>query len=324
MAQEQPGLSVEYVNGFMDARELYSRRRPLGVIAYGDGRPDDLLARSRSALAAAAGGEAFEIWRVADEVEALHTEKVFGAVSTHYAFGAIEVLEDPALSLEASIESAYRELFLFLERAGLRQPIRFWNYLSGITDEQGGMERYRRFNAGRQSAFQALLRQERPPVASCLGCRGARSMIYVLGAREPALAVENPRQVSAYAYPACYGPVSPSFSRASRHSLNNADTLFISGTASIVGHETRHVLDFDAQMAETFTNLRLMMDLTEQGAAGDGQWAVKTYLRDPGKLEQLDAALAALLPAGAQRLHLAGDICRKELLLEIEAVRCAV
>ncbi len=172
------------------------------------------------------------------------------------------------------------------------------------------MERYRRFNIGRQRAFQALLRQDVPPVSSCLGCKGARSVIYALAAKEPALAVENPRQVSAYAYPACYGPVSPSFSRASRHTLNDLDTIFISGTASIVGHETHHVADFDAQLAETLKNLGLMMELTGQGAEGKGQWAVKTYLRDPGKIDKLDAALIAFLPEGSQRLHLLADICR--------------
>ncbi len=323
MAQERPGLSVAYLNGFAGALELCARRRPLGVIAYGDARSGELPFGLRSTLVPAAGGEAFEIWHVAGEVEEFRRGKVVGAVSRHYAFGAIEVLDDPALPFEASIEGAYRELLGFLDQAGLPQPIRFWNYLSRITEDQGGMERYWRFNIGRQRAFQALLRQAVPPVASGIGGDGPGSVIYVLAAKQPADAVENPRQVSAYAYPACYGPVSPSFSRASRHSLQGLDTLFISGTASIVGHETCHVGDFDAQLKETLNNLRVMMDLTGQGAAQEGQWAVKTYLRDPRRQDQLDAALAAMLPAGAQRFHVLGDICRKDLLLECEAVRYA-
>jgi chorismate lyase / 3-hydroxybenzoate synthase len=323
LVQVEPGLFVNYVSGFSGGIERYARHRPLGVVAFGSlqGQADFRL---NGTLTPAAGEGALEIWQAADEVEDFHTGMVIGARSANYAFGAIEILEDPALSLEASMEYAYRELLLFFEQAGLPQPIRFWNYLSGITDDQDGMERYRLFNIGRQRAFQALLRQDVPPVASCLGCKGERSVIYALAAKEPALAIENPRQVSAYAYPACYGPVSPSFSRASRHLLNGLDTLFISGTASIVGHETRHVADFDAQMDETLKNLRLMMELTGQGAESNGQWAVKTYLRDPGKMDKLDAALAAFLPEGSQRLHLLADICRKELLLEIEAVRCAI
>lgn len=323
MSKAQPGLSVAYLNGFAGANELCARRRPLGVVAYGGACSGDLPFGLRSTLAPAAGGDAFEIWQVADEVEEFRMGKVVGAVSRHYAFGAIEVLEDPALPLEAGIEGAYRELLGCLEQVGLPHPIRFWNYLSRLTEDQGGMERYWRFNIGRQRAFQALLRQAVPPVASCIGGEGPASIIYVLAAKHPAHAIENPRQVSAYAYPACYGPVSPSFSRASRHSLQGQDTLFISGTASIVGHETRHVGDFDAQLGETLNNLRVMMDLTGQGAAQDGQWAVKTYLRDPRRLEQLDAALVAMLPAGAQRFHVLGDICRTDLLLECEAVRYA-
>jgi chorismate lyase/3-hydroxybenzoate synthase len=303
--------------------DFYSRNRPLGVIAYGDHPSGDWPCQLRCSLAPAAGGQAFEIWQVADEVEEVRAGNVVGTVSRDYAFGAIEVPEDPALPLETSIESAYRELLLFLDQVRFPQPLRFWNYLSRITENQVGMERYWRFNIGRQRAFQDILRQAVPPVASCIGCEGPASIIYVLAAKHPACAIENPRQVSAYAYPPSYGPVSPSFSRASRHSLHGLDTLFISGTASIVGHETCHVADFDAQLKETVKNLGVMMDLTGQGAARDGQWAVKTYLRDLHKAEQLDAALKIMLPAGSQRLHLRGDICRKELLLEIEAVRCA-
>lgn len=316
-----PGLRVDYLQDLRMAGARLGGHGQLGVVSFGGPHVAPSPGMIHVALEPSAPAPIFELWHVEDAVEPLCLGNIFGTVSNHYAFAAIEILEDNGQPLEESVEQAYRDLFHFLQRARGFQPIRFWNYLSHITDHQDGMERYWRFNIGRQRAFAACLRQERPPVATGIGCAGPRSVIYMLAARRPAEPVENPRQISAYAYPDRYGPASPRFSRASRH---ESETLFISGTASIVGHETRHPSDFDAQMAETLINLGLMMRLTEEGCANEGRWAIKTYLRDAAHAAKLEKALAAVLPAGTQYLHLAADICRKDLLVEIEAVRCAL
>ncbi len=119
MEQAEPGLSVRYVSGFSGGIERYTRHRPLGIIAFGNrqGQPDFFL---HGALAPAAGEGALEVWQIADEVEDFGAGRVIGARSRDYAFGAIEILEDPALSMEASMEYAYRELLIFLNRRGCR------------------------------------------------------------------------------------------------------------------------------------------------------------------------------------------------------------
>lgn len=316
-----PGLKVDYVHDLRTAGAVLGGRGQLGLVGYGGPHVAPSPRMIHVALEPAAGKPIFELWHVEGPAEPLCIGNAVGTVSGQYAFAAIEIEDDSGQSLDENVEQAYRDLFLFLQQAQGFQPIRFWNYISNITDHQDGMERYWRFNIGRQRAFAALLQQDRPPVATGIGCTGSRSVIYVLAARRPAEPVENPRQISAYAYPERYGPASPRFSRASRH---EGETLFISGTASIVGHETRHATDFDAQMRETLTNLDLMIRLTEAGCVSDGRWAIKTYLRDSAHAVKLETALADSLPAGTRYLHLAADICRKDLLLEIEAVRCAV
>ncbi|HTI03229.1 MAG TPA: hypothetical protein VL752_19980 [Acidisoma sp.] len=293
----------------------------LGVVRYGGAAAGADPGIVHIALEPVARAPVFEIWHAEDETAPLCVGDVLGTVSSQYCFGAVEIADEAGRLLDDSVERAYRDLFLFLQQAGDFQPIRFWNYIGDILADQDGMERYWRFNLGRERAFAALLRQERPPVATGIGCGGMRTVIYVLGARNPAEPVENPRQISAYVYPQRYGPASPRFSRASRH---EGGTLFISGTASIVGHESRHPGNFDAQMRETLRNLDVMMRLTEEGSTRDGRWAIKTYLRDGAHAAKLEAALAASLPPGTQYLHLVADICRTDLLLEIEAVRCAV
>jgi len=147
-------------------------------------------------------------------------------------------------------------------------------------------------------------------------------MIYFLAAREAAKPIENPRQVSAYAYPPLYGPSSPSFSRAGWHGSDTAGTLFISGTASIVGHETRHHGDIHGQIAETLENLKALIAHAGPALAEahPEDWALKIYLRDPLYFAAAEPAITAMFGAASQRLYLHAEICRPDLLIEIEAV----
>jgi chorismate lyase / 3-hydroxybenzoate synthase len=146
-------------------------------------------------------------------------------------------------------------------------------------------------------------------------------VIYFLAARTPARPIENPRQVSAYEYPPIYGPRSPSFSRASIYAQGSMEALFISGTASIVGHETRHRGDLPSQISETTENLRALIGAAEQTASAplSGHWALKIYLQNPAYREAVNPAIDAMFGVDSQRLYLRGDICRSDLLLEIEA-----
>ncbi len=287
----------------------------LGVVGYGAGRPADLAADIpfiQTPLAPLAGGTAYEIWQAPGPVRACAAGPVAGAYGGGLAFGAVRLAPG---AMEETVEQAYDALFHFLAEAGCPVPLRFWNYLGDILGDEAGMERYRRFNIGRHRAFTRHLRQAVPPAASGVGGVG-ESVIYVLGGQAPAVAVENPRQMSAYAYPPQYGPRSPGFSRAGR--LGGA--LFISGTASIVGHETRHADNATAQAAETAENLRTLISaagLEHTLGRGEG-WAVKTYMREGGA-DVLTPVLAQVFGAGAQRLDLRGDVCRSDLALEVEA-----
>ncbi len=297
----------------------------LGVVGYGAERPDFLPASCpfvATPLNPAEGPEMLEIWRAASPCRPVKIGEVTGACNGELAFGTVAIDEAGAGSLEAAVEAAYLGIFDFLDTTGFAAPIRFWNYLTAITEDEDGIERYRRFNIGRHQAFAARLRQPLPPAASGVGgCHGA-SAIYFLAAHEPALTVENPRQVSAYSYPPIYGPRSPSFSRASFHALGPARTLFISGTASIVGHQTLHLDDLRGQINETIENLRAVIEAAEQRASAplDEHLAFKIYLHDAGYRETVDRAVETAFGPGCQRLYLRGDMCRSELLLEIEAV----
>ncbi|HYP62483.1 MAG TPA: hypothetical protein VEQ16_01270 [Acidocella sp.] len=307
-----PLLHLRYASRFEAAEHV------LGVIGFGAGRPAGLAAETpfiQAPLSPLSGGAAYEIWQADAPVRPLRVGPVQGAYNEELAFGAVRI-DEAGLSPEDATERAYEAIFEFLARTGCAEPIRFWNYLGDILGEVDGLERYRRFNIGRHRAFLRHLRQAVPPAASGVGGHGA-SVIYVLAAREAARAVENPRQVSAYDYPPQYGPRSPGFSRAGLF----GGALFVSGTASIVGHETRHEGDAAAQAAETAANLRALITAAGlEKALGRGEgWALKAYLRVAADREVLAPVLADLFGAGAEILYLHGEICRADLALEVEA-----
>ncbi|MGH8150795.1 MAG: pteridine-dependent deoxygenase, partial [Steroidobacteraceae bacterium] len=134
--------------------------------------------------------------------------------------------------------------------------------------------------------------------------------------------IENPRQVSAYRYPRQYGPAAPTFSRAM---LLSERLLMVSGTASIVGHASRHPGSLASQIDETLANLECVLArATALEPALPRGWGahslLKVYLRRRASAAEAAARLAARLPPAVRYVILEADICRAELLVEIDCV----
>jgi enamine deaminase RidA (YjgF/YER057c/UK114 family) len=279
--------------------------------------------------------EVLEVWRTDAPTQADSHGRVRYARGGDFLFGSLAVheaeLADSASSartpLEAATDLAYREMYAALAAAGTPQLVRVWNYIPDINVDTHGLERYRQFNTARHEASLASGRavSGSVPAASALGAAtGSPLTIYFLASHRAPAFIENPRQVSAYRYPAQYGPRSPAFSRATVLGEGSEATLFISGTASIVGHRTLHAGDPAAQTRETLVNIEAL--LGEAGRwAGRGtlrleRLAYKVYVRDPLQLPAIRAELEAALGRNAAVLFLQADICRRDLTVEIEAV----
>ena len=97
--------------------------------------------------------------------------------------------------------------------------------------------------------------------------------------------------------------------------------VLVSGTASIVGHVSQHEGDAQAQLAETLRNLAAVTaHAGVRREAAHRQDLLKVYVRDPTLVPMIAERLRAAYP-GASPIFLAGDICRRELLLEIECLQ---
>ncbi|WPG35036.1 Rid family hydrolase [Variovorax sp. EBFNA2] len=277
-------------------------------------------------------GAMADVWHVGDgtQVRSGTTGIARWRTDGHWLLGAIDLDEAvEGQSLTELAQRAYRDLFRTLEQAGTPHLQRIWNYLPRINADGGGLERYRQFNLGRQEAFFEAGRAafEGAPAACALGIRQGALSIRFLAGRAAPLPVENPRQVSAYRYPETYGPRSPTFSRAALADIGDGQVaLFISGTASIVGHETVHHGDVREQTRETLRNLEAVIaSALAQTTARFSLDALDgvVYVRHPSDTEAvrevIEAALGAHAPMARHAVYLEADICRSDLLVEIEA-----
>jgi len=234
--------------------------------------------------------------------------------------------ESDSGALLRATEIAYRDIFGVLNETEHRHLIRVWNYLPEINREADGDERYRHFNSARQLAFRNSGRSTvgTVPAASALGSpAGSPISIYFLAARQPPKMIENPRQTSAYHYPPKFGRYSPIFSRACVLSESAGTNLFVSGTASIVGHETIHQGDVAGQTRETMANINALL-MEANRVVGSERYSLnglkfKVYVRQPSDLRAIAAALEGSLRSSTPIVYLQADVCREDLLVEIEA-----
>jgi chorismate lyase / 3-hydroxybenzoate synthase len=280
-------------------------------------------------------GGVFEVWRTQQAVDSGTRGRLRFARTSDLLFGCIAVTEQeppPSLAiaertpLYEATERAYREILGMLDALGFPHLIRVWNYVPEINRDTHGTERYRQFNSARQAA---LLASGRPitgnvSAACALGAAtGSPLVVYFLSSHTLPTFVENPRQISAYNYPPQYGARSPVFSRATVMREPDGMTLFISGTASIVGHRTIHAGDTAAQTRETLTNIEALLEEANRVTGSDeftlDALACKVYVRHPSELPVIQAELRAALGPSARAVYLQADICRRDLSVEIEA-----
>ena len=273
------------------------------------------------------GASMFEVWTHSAPVSRADNADIRCSRTDEILYGCFEIDQLTGENMESLTFRAYSKLFDFIDRESYSNLLRIWHYFPHINASENGQERYHGFNAGRHEAFTAKARiigKESVPAACALGSRSGPMVIYFLASKTPGMPLENPRQTSAYHYPAQYGPRSPTFSRAMLVGAGRQQKLFISGTASILGHETRHQGDASAQARETVENIRALLEEARRAgfepSDAERQWALKIYLNDSTYLSLVRAQVIAEFGAALQVIYLQADVCRADLLLEIEAV----
>lgn len=298
----------------------------IGLVKHGREAGAETLGMVRFAelgLPVLAGSRTSEVWHADAPVRTETTDRLSVSHGGGLAAVTLRLVEDGS-DLEQQLHDAYAELLAAVARVGCSRLLKIANYMPAITapDRTAPLprQRYHALSLGRARAFAEAGVPAPPPAACALGLpAGAAIKLACLAADRPGQALENPRQVSAYRYPDRYGAQSPSFSRAMLTPPGlGRRLLLVSGTASIVGHESRHLGDVGAQCDEARANLQALLGASRAAGASPVEPALsfRAYLRRPADLALVQARFAAEPNA----LFLQAEICRDELLVEIEGV----
>ncbi|QWT19291.1 hypothetical protein KPL74_16270 [Bacillus sp. NP157] len=265
------------------------------------------------------GDACVETWTVDADVEHGADGDLRWSRGGGWLYAAVECHEDDHGGPEAAAAHAYRRLSALVAASPESHVQRIWNYLGAINAGAGDDERYKQFCTGRIDGMGDAFAQGFP-AASAIGHHASQGLlqVYLLATDRPGTRVENPRQVSAWRYPRQYGRTPPSFARGTL--LPADDVLAISGTAAVVGHASAHAGDVVAQLDETRRNLDALLASGGLPPGFDGQASLKAYVRHPDDAAAMRAFAEAHWPA-APLLMLHGDICREELLVEIDGWR---
>ncbi|MEN8163163.1 MAG: hypothetical protein ABFS37_03460 [Acidobacteriota bacterium] len=240
-----------------------------------------------------------------------------------------------ATLLREMTKQTYRAIF---DAIGARHLIRVWNFIPGLLDPVGSSpQRYMVFNAGRHDAFGQRFngRQEFPsvvPTASGVGTSGTDLEIHALASEVLGTALANPRQIDSFSYSQEYGWPPPCFARATAVTWPGAaaERLLVGGTAAVRGEKTVFEDSLEGQTEETFKNLAAVVGagLGNHGLDVEDDFVrkdllarfrhIRTYYTQPESLEAIAASTARVFP-NAEPIELArAELCREDLLIEIE------
>ncbi len=298
----------------------------------------------------ACGAEvALEVWAV--DAESARVER-FGAHAVGISGGGGRWVYCTGIMPAPSRRRAYDQTMDGLRRmqtslaqagSGFANVVRTWFYLGGITEPEGNTERYKELNRARADFYQGIaFANGRPqrnglhngvyPASTGIGMAGS-SLVMSCAAfhterRDARLvALENPRQTPAYCYHPRYSPKSPKFSRGVALQVGDCLITWVSGTASIVDSETHHLDDLQRQTEQTIDNIQHLIARENLAAHGlepacatlEDFAMVRVYLKHPsyfGRCKTICDRRFGPTPTA----YSVADICRTELLVEIEGI----
>lgn len=234
---------------------------------------------------------------------------------------------------------AFRQIEDILSTVGmpLSAIVRQWNYIERIgAFDARGSQNYQDFNNER-SAFYGETEWERGyPAATGIGMQygGVSIDADVLAGLETELTIhrlDNPLQVSAHAYSqqVLLGQsekTTPKFERGKVVAFSNKNLIYISGTAAIRGEQSLAEMGIEEQTRATLMNIIALIgreNLRASGVEVPPDAISLQLLRVYLKREEDEACVRNILERaypGLPVAYMVADICRPELLIEMEGI----
>lgn len=215
-----------------------------------------------------------------------------------------------------------------LEREGfpLNSIIRQWNYIEQITRYDGEDQHYQLFNNARSACYARTTWDNGYPAATGIGASRGGILVDLDAAVFAhagcyATPIDNKLQVAAHAYSdqvleaAHSKKTTPKFERAKSMTFGDRKLIYVSGTAAIRGEESLVGVGLERQFQITMENIAELTGTAELKM-------LRVYLKNEDLYEECERLLSAYAP-DIPVSYMWADVCRDELLIEIEGIAVA-
>jgi enamine deaminase RidA (YjgF/YER057c/UK114 family) len=217
--------------------------------------------------------------------------------------------------------------------------VRQWNFIGNILEMKKGYQNYQVFNEVRSEFYGKYRTVAGYPAATGVGMKHGGVFLDFCaikpGDSVKLKSISNPMQVNAYEYSqqvlkglTINGNLvkhPPQFERAILMMNKTSSTIFVSGTASIIGQETIGKGDINEQTIVTIENIRKLTDierinlLTGNQDLRPGRYSlIRVYVKKQEDFAAVKNICDKHFP-DAPAIFIEADICRDDLLTEIEA-----
>lgn len=241
---------------------------------------------------------------------------------------------------EAS-ERAFKQASEILKAEGLsiRNIIRQWNYIeriSHVDEARDTPQNYQDFNDVRAKYYDQVQFEYGYPAATGIGQDTGGVIISLIALSDSPMIslkpIANPGQIDAHRYSEMVlkgnsaVKCTPKFERAKLVTIGSRNYIYVSGTASILGENTVHEGDVEKQTLTTIENIKRLFSRENQEKLGldfDMEQIQFSHLRVYVKYKEDIPAVEKVCEAELRSksyLYLVSDVCRENLLVEIEGV----
>jgi enamine deaminase RidA (YjgF/YER057c/UK114 family) len=242
----------------------------------------------------------------------------------------IQRISDEAFSLMEKILEA--------ENMDFSNIVRQWNYIEDITSNSGDSQKYQHyqvFNDIRSEYYNKSKFNNGYPSATGIGAEAFGVIINFIAISNASnvklIPVANPEQIDAHRYSQKvlvgeeYHKTSPKFERGKLVITDEGSKMYISGTAAIVGEDTLFPGDVKKQTMVTVNNIKQLVKNGQILQSKDTQLDRNryTYIRAYVKYKKdLDIVMEICEKHFTSECFqfLVSDICRDDLLVEIEGL----
>ena len=235
--------------------------------------------------------------------------------------------------LEQAIATQSEEVFetikeiMEIESMPINSIVRQWNYIEEITKYNQGRQNYQAFNDARSIYYDQTEWTTGFPAATGIGTEWGGVMIdlnatVAYNTNTKITPIDNPLQVTAHTYSQTLllgesderltHKTTPKFERAKQVVQCGNGILYVSGTAAIRGELSLEGVGIEEQTRITIENINIL--------TGNHPLAIiRVYLKNVNELEAAKMVIEQLYPQ-LPAIYLQADVCREELLIEIEGI----